>query len=260
MLKLKYILNDLVDYAYGDDPKLPQYKCFYVEYLRKKLKTRNGDYRGDNHHLRIFTEGREDVQIIKTSIHELSHHVDFMQRGRCCHDAVFYEIYEKLLFAALDMGLFNMEAYKRCLKDSSDRSKVLKILERYHPRETGYKKGITRIRVIQAYEIRGQLKKRSYVFNAYDRTWEKEVEGEAAVSEEEQFLRSIGADFSLEDARVQTFNGQTGKRYVTGEGTEPQLKERYGGALEAGRQRTGPEAGQDTRSRGYGTRENDRLG
>ena len=54
MLKLKYILNDLVDYAYGDDPKLPQYKCFYVEYLRKKLKTRNGDYRGDNHHLRIL--------------------------------------------------------------------------------------------------------------------------------------------------------------------------------------------------------------
>ena len=92
MLKLKYILNDLVDYAYGDDPKLPQYKCFYVEYLRKKQKTRNGDYRGDNHHLRIFTEGREDVQIIKTSIHELSHHVDYMQRGRCCHDAVFYEI------------------------------------------------------------------------------------------------------------------------------------------------------------------------
>lgn len=210
MLKLKYILNDLVDYAYGDDPKLPQYKCFYVEYLRKKLKTRNGDYRGDNHHLRIFTEGREDVQIIKTSIHELSHHVDFMQRGRCCHDAVFYGIYEKLLFAALDMGLFNMEAYKRCLKDSSDRSKVLKILERYHPRETGYKKGIIRIRVIQAYEIREQLKKRSYVFNAYDRTWEKEVEGEVAVSEEEQFLRSIGADFSLEDARVLTFNGQTG--------------------------------------------------
>ena len=64
--------------------------------------------------------------------------------------------------------------------------------------------------MIQAYEIREQLKKRSYVFNAYDRTWEKEVEGEVAVSEEEQFLRSIGADFSLEDARVLTFNGQTG--------------------------------------------------
>ena len=48
------------------------------------------------------------------------------------------------------------------------------------------------------------------MFNAYDRTWEKEVEGEAAVSEEEQFLRSIGADFSIEDARVLTFNGQTG--------------------------------------------------
>ena len=129
MLKLKYILNDLIDHAYKGDPKLPQYKRFYVEYQKKRLKTRNGDYREDNHHLRIFTEGREDVQIIKTSIHELSHHVDCMQRGKSCHDAAFYGIYERLLFAALDMGLFDMDAYRRCLKDSSDSSKVVSFSE-----------------------------------------------------------------------------------------------------------------------------------
>ena len=167
MLKLKYILNDLIDYAYRGDPKLPQYKRFYVEYLKKKLKTRNGDYRSDNRHLRIFTEGREDVQIIKTSIHELSHHVDYMQRGKSCHDAAFYGIYEKLLFAAL--------------------------------------KGITRFRVMKAYEIREQLKKRGYTFNTYDRTWEKEAEGEGAVLEEERYLRGLGAEFSTEDARRLTF-------------------------------------------------------
>ena len=205
MLKLKYILNDLIDYAYRGDPKVPQYKRFYVEYLKKRLKTRNGDYRADNRHLRIFTGGREDVQIIKTSIHELSHHVDFMQRGKSCHDASFYEIYEKLLFTALDMGLFDMDAYRRCLKDSSDSSKVLKMLERYHPRKTGYKKGVTRFKVVKAYEIREQLRKRGYTFNSYDRTWEKEVEGERAISEEAGYLSGLGAEFNMEDARRLTF-------------------------------------------------------
>ena len=205
MLKLKYILNDLIDYAYGDDPNLPRYKKFYVEYLGKKLRTRNGDYRADTRRIRIFTEGREDVQIIKTSLHELSHHIDFMQRGKSRHDAAFYGIYEKLLFAALDMGLFDRDAYRRCLKDSTDDSKVLKMLDRYRPRETEYKKGVTRFRVVKAYEIRGQLRDRGYTFNSYDRTWEKEVEGDRAVSEEEGFLRGLGAEFSTEDARRLTF-------------------------------------------------------
>ena len=205
MLKLKYILNDLIDYAYRGDPKVPQYKRFYVEYQKKRLKTRNGDYGEDNHHLRIFTEGREDVQIIKTSIHELSHHVDCMQRGKSCHDAAFYGIYERLLFAALDMGLFDMDAYRRCLKDSSDSSKVLKMLDRYRPGKTGYKEGVTRFRVAKAYEIREQLRERGYTFNSYDRTWEKEVGGEGAIPEEEGYLRRLGAEFSTEDARRLTF-------------------------------------------------------
>jgi len=69
------------------------------------------------------------------------------------------------------------------------------MLDRYHPRETGDKKGITRLRVANDYEIREQLRNRGYTFNAYDRTWEKEVEGEEAVSEEKLFLRGLGAEF-----------------------------------------------------------------
>ena len=79
------------------------------------------------------------------------------------------------------------------------------MLDRYCPRETGYKKGITRFRVMKAYEIREQLKKRGYTFNTYDRTWEKEAEGEGAVLEEERYLRGLGAEFSTEDARRLTF-------------------------------------------------------
>lgn len=205
MLKLKYILNDIIDHAYTDDPKLPRYKSFYVEYLRKRLNTKNGDYNCKDHRLRIYTKGREDVQVLKTSIHELSHHIDYMRRGDSCHDEEFYSIYRRLLYAALDMGLFDRAAYRMSTKDSSDDTKVLKMLERYRPRKTEYKKGMVRIRVRKAFKVREQLRERGYTYNAYDRTWEKETKGEKAASLEERFLRRLGAEFCTEDARKLTF-------------------------------------------------------
>jgi hypothetical protein len=128
-----------------------------------------------------------------------------MRRGDSCHDEEFYSIYRRLLYAALDMGLFDRAAYRMSTKDSSDDTKVLKMLERYRPRKTEYKKGMVRIRVRKAFKVREQLRERGYTFNSYDRTWEKEVEGEGAVPEEEGYLRRLGAEFSTEDARRLTF-------------------------------------------------------
>ena len=204
MLKLKYILNDLVEYAYADDPRLPRYKRFYVEYLKKKLKTKNGDYREDNHHLRIFTEGREDVAVIKTSIHELSHHVDYMQRNHTNHDSRFYAVYRKLLYAALDMEIIRKQDYFNCIKDSRDATKVTKMLEEYQPKKTGYKKGLKRVCVKRAFEIREALKQRGYTYNSYDKSWEKEIEAQRQ-PEEESFLISIGAEYVINNALHLTF-------------------------------------------------------
>lgn len=205
MLKLKYILNDLVDYAYKGDPRLPAYKRFYVEYLKKKLKTKNGDYRAKDHRLRIFTEGREDIAIIKTSLHEMAHHILYTQRGILRHDASFYAVYKTLLYAALDMGIFDKEAYSRCMKDSSDANKVMKMLKDYKPKSTGYKEGIRRICVRNAFEIRGQLKKRGYIYNQYDKSWEKEVKSED-VKKEKDILLELGAEYTINDALQLTFS------------------------------------------------------
>lgn len=204
MLKLKHILSDVAEYAYRDDPRLPQYKKFYVEYLDKRLKSKLGDYRHKDHHIRVFTKERSDLDIFWTSIHELAHHVDYVQRGASGHGREFYAVYTKLLYTSLDMGLFTLEEYMECSRTSSDHNKVLRILERYTPHPVSYKKDTVRFRVQRAYEIREHLKARGYTYNGYNRIWEKEIRKEN-VPEEENFLRWLGADFSTENARTLTF-------------------------------------------------------
>lgn len=39
MLQVKNILCDLVDYAYKDNPKLENYKRFYIEVSEQKIET-----------------------------------------------------------------------------------------------------------------------------------------------------------------------------------------------------------------------------
>jgi len=209
MLKLKSVLNDLVDYAYKDDPRLPYYKRFYVEYLKKKLKSKNGDYDPSTHKMRIFTKDRPEISIMKTSIHELAHHIRYAQgvgHGSTAHDKDFYEVYRKLLYAALDMQIFNREAYRSCFKDSTDAKKVQKILDAYVPplKKTDYKKDIWRIRVQKAFQIKDLLKARGYMFNSYDKVWEKELKKED-IEKERAYLKGIGADFSVEEALRLTF-------------------------------------------------------
>ena len=200
MLKLKYILNDMVEYAYKDDPRLPQYKKFYVEYLKKRLKTKLGDYRWEGHHIRVFTEGVEDVQIMLTSIHELSHHIDYVQRKESHHDKRFYAIYRRLLYAALDMRIIDKYEYMGIVKTTSDASKVMKMLQAYHPRYTDYKKNMIRIVVSRAYEIKEDLKKEGYSYNAYKKTWEKELTEKEYDEREKEFLDRLGAEYETENA------------------------------------------------------------
>lgn len=54
MLQVKNILCDLVDYAYKDNPKLENYKRFYIEVSEQNRNTVHGYYNERTHHIRIF--------------------------------------------------------------------------------------------------------------------------------------------------------------------------------------------------------------
>lgn len=81
MIKIKNILCDVLDYAYPDSDKLGEYKRFYVEMINETRKGFHGDYHGMTHHIRIYNLYRDDASIVVTTLHELAHHVDHVNRG-----------------------------------------------------------------------------------------------------------------------------------------------------------------------------------
>lgn len=201
MYRVKILLNDLVEYAYPHSPKQKAYKAFYVEYIDKEFKSKHGDYNTKNKHIRIFNLSRTEDQLVVTSIHELAHHINFVNdtsHSFELHGQEFYKVYKKLLFTALDMGLFNKWQFINATADASDSRKVKRMLEEYRPHPIDYKKDMKLIQVFRAYEIRKNLQKHGYKYNSVLKSWEKETEKPL---DEATFLDSIGADYKIVDAR-----------------------------------------------------------
>lgn len=201
MYRVKILLNDLVEYAYPHSPKQKAYKAFYVEYIDKEFKSKHGDYNTKNKHIRIFNLSRTEDQLAVTSIHELAHHINFVNDTSHSfepHGQEFYKVYKKLLFTALDMGLFNKWQFINATADAGDSRKVKRMLEEYRPHPIDYKKDMKLIQVFRAYEIRKNLQKHGYKYNSVLKSWEKETEKPL---DEATFLDSIGADYKIVDAR-----------------------------------------------------------
>ena len=201
MYRVKILLNDLVEYAYPHSPKQKAYKAFYVEYIDKEFKSKHGDYNTKNKHIRIFNLSRTEDQLVVTSIHELAHHINFVNDTSHSfepHGQEFYKVYKKLLFTALDMVLFNKWQFINATADASDSRKVKRMLEEYRPHPINYKQDVKLIQVFYAYEIRKNLQKHGYKYNSVLKSWEKETEN---LLDETAFLDSMEADYKVVDAR-----------------------------------------------------------
>lgn len=176
MLQIKNILCDILDYAYPESEKLGQYKKFYVEISEKNMKSFHGDYNPKNHHIRIFNLYRSDAAVIATTIHELTHHVDHVNRGKSDHSAEFYRIFKHLLYTALDMSLFTKEDFLDAMADASDSRKIAGMITDYEPSDIGYKKSYKRLIVNNGYEHKDFLKSQGFSYNKINHVWELEAE------------------------------------------------------------------------------------
>lgn len=205
MFQIKKILDDLVDHTYKDSSKLEEYHRFYVEICKRDLKSKHGDYNGKTHRIRIFNLYRSDAAITATTIHELAHHIDHVNRGKSDHGKAFYAEYRKLLYMGLNMKLFTKSDFLSSTKDASDSNKVAEMIKEYRPVNVGYKAGCSRIAVSGCYEQREQLKERGYSWNKINKTWEKEIAGEE-VPTEQDFLKNLGLTGSVTDAAGVTFD------------------------------------------------------
>ena len=216
MFQIKEILNDIVEYAFSGHEKLADYKRFYVEIVDKVLKSKHGDYDYRNHRIRVFNLYRPDALITATTIHELAHHIDTMNRGHSDHSSYFYDEFEKLLFAAIDMEILSIEQIMEANRDATYYNKICNIIKHYEPKISDYQNSKKFI-VSNCYEIKNEIKNRGYKFNAINKTWEKNVPKEE-IEEEQTFLNGLNAEYVIKNKGFIGFD-KTNNVIIAGKGS-----------------------------------------
>lgn len=190
--EIRKMLSDIVGVAYADSnpDTLAKYQSFFLELSEKDAKSYGGYYTFKDKKIRIVGwKGKTARELIRVCIHELAHHIETRDTGRSGHGSAFYVAYEKLLFAALDMGILSVEEIKRVSDETNytDNNKVLKILSKYVPNKVSYKDDVKKIHTYNSYAIKDILKSRGYKFSSADNSWYKEI---TDVVSEKEFLLS----------------------------------------------------------------------
>lgn len=201
-MEIRKMLQDIIEVAYKKDSSeaIEKYKKFFLEFNSKQVKSFAGRYFPHNKHIEIVGLERPTKHIIITTLHELSHHIDHMQRGKSDHSPTFYAIYEKLIFAALDMGIISFDDINS-VSDVSDRNKIKKMLLSYERKEVNYKNDIYIISIYNSYSIKEFIKRRGgYRWDGLSMTWNKECDINT-LNEEKNFLDSLGAEYQISDAK-----------------------------------------------------------
>jgi len=176
-IRIKRILDSIIDEAYPhEDPvQMKRLKGYYIKILKKELKSSGGTYHPEGHRIDVYNPSLGGKFIARICIHELSHHIDLMLNGTTGHQKPFYEVYTKLIYASLDLGILKKEDF---LGDSRlrEQNKVKKIIENYVPKKVKNKPAEKKIiKVYNAYRFREFLKRNGYKWNQLEETWDKEL-------------------------------------------------------------------------------------
>lgn len=191
--RVKRYLDDIIEVAFEDvEPtKRERFHWFRLYFRTNEYKTKNGHYIYETHTIEIFNPRRGEEDTVKTCLHEVAHHIDYCMHGTSGHQKPFYDIYERLIYASLDMGIFTKENFLD--SSSRDRNKVEKILLAYRKKEVNYQKPILYlVQVWNSYSIKDGLKNQGYSFNKISQAWEREVD-DNDLPLEESALQAIGA-------------------------------------------------------------------
>lgn len=188
--KIRNELQQLVSYAYPNETnsRLEQYKRFYLEFCSKVTKSKAGDYTPDKRRIRIFGVGLENPsRLLIVAIHELSHHIDFINRHSSDHSDEFYAIYKQLLFTALDRKIITIDdVYNYCSDGrTSDEKNVLNMLGNYRidpaqlnssdGQQKENKNGFVSINVFDCFKVKERIKMAGYKWNVFYKCWSKQV-------------------------------------------------------------------------------------
>lgn len=209
---LKYIgrmmqqtISEIIAVAYADIPAktIRKYQNIRVNLEDKELKSKLGDYRHSadgSGTIRLFALRSEgNAELLITALHGASHHIDTISRGYSLHDADFYLIHKRLLFAAMDMRLLEKDDIVHSSSRARNRDKLAKLVSEYvrRPINNTDNSENTSILVYSAYSQRDMLKSKDYHWNPIELCWTKDCNPKDVQSENE-FLQKAGiTDFEI---------------------------------------------------------------
>lgn len=193
------LMCDIVNQAYSqEDYPNNRFTKFYIEIKQKEMKTVHGRYFRDQRRIEIFNMSRPNGHIVKTTIHEVAHHIDYEMRGSSDHSIQFYEIMKHLLVTAIGMGVMTKNDLLTA-RDSADTKRLIGYFGDIHNwtiLSIFYKPEESTIRVKQSYPIRNLLSARGYHYSSIHQAWEKTLA--ADLEKELTYLRSITQEENIE--------------------------------------------------------------
>ena len=176
------IRNTLIDiilncYSYLTEEKINKYTKFYIKLENKILKSYLGKYNPKDRSIHLYNIKTEsNVSCIVTLIHELSHHIDCMNRHTSAHDEKFYKIHLELLRSAFDMNIIDYKEFMCHSSSAGNIRKLKRLVEKMNypstARPVSYKEDYIWI-IITSHDRNenADLKKAGFTFNPYIRKW-----------------------------------------------------------------------------------------
>ena len=178
---IKAFLDDLIDFCYKgtvEPDMLAKYHKFYLKLTDKELKSKLGHYIFSKKAIHLFNiKSSNNVSCIVTLIHELSHHIDYMNRGTSDHSKDFYNVHIELIMTLFKMGTVSYNEFINLKDYASNSNKLKRLVEKGYcvTEQLDYEKEKNWLIVKNCYEAYAYLKEKNYVYNFYIKSWMKKI-------------------------------------------------------------------------------------
>ena len=178
---IKAFLDDLIDFCYKgtvEPDMLAKYHKFYLKLTDKELKSKLGHYIFSKKAIHLFNvKSSNNVSCIVTLIHELSHHIDYINRGTSDHSKDFYNVHIELIMTLFKMGTVSYNEFINLKDYASNSNKLKRLVEKGYcvTEQLDYEKEKNWLIVKNCYEVYAYLKEKNYVYNFYIESWMKKI-------------------------------------------------------------------------------------
>lgn len=178
---IKGFLADLIDFCYKgkvEPNMLEKYQKFFLQLTDKELKSKLGHYIFSKKAIHLFNvKSSSNVACIVTLIHELAHHIDYMNRGTSDHSKRFYNVHIELIMTLFKMGTISYNDFIYSVSRAGNTNKLKRLVEKNYrdTEQLDYEKDKNWLIVKNCYEAYDYMKEHSYVYNFYIKSWMKKI-------------------------------------------------------------------------------------